>query len=191
MKFYLDRTRLHLRLAICQVKFCREKNLTFPSTAYVIACDFTIVLRMIVNFLLDNRRRWLERRENCSSAVPSYIRFIPDLIGTNTHCLLTEQPACRCPITIAAVGCTRVLGIRSAVRVIATTWTKADDKLISASWQAPLTNVSNNSPTVSAHYVNVLINFRNSSLATLARENAPVIRGNLDFSRCKMTLQSN
>lgn len=30
----------------------------------------------------------------------------PNLIGTHTHCLLTEQPACRCSITIAAVRCT-------------------------------------------------------------------------------------
>lgn len=45
----------------------------------------------------------------------------PNLISTHTHCLLTEQPACRCSITIAAVRCTRILGICSAVRVVATT----------------------------------------------------------------------
>lgn len=43
------------------------------------------------------------------------------LIGTHTHCLLTEQPACRCSIAISTVRCTRILRIRSAVRVIATT----------------------------------------------------------------------
>lgn len=55
----------------------------------------------------------------------------PDLIGTHTHCLLTEQPACRCPVTVAAIRRGRVLGIRGAVRVIAATWTKVDDKLVS------------------------------------------------------------
>lgn len=55
----------------------------------------------------------------------------PNLIGTHTHCLLTEQPACRRPVTVATVRRARVLGIRSTVRVIATTWTKVDDKLVS------------------------------------------------------------
>lgn len=55
-----------------------------------------------------------------SQSVLSYFDD-PNLIGTHTHCLLTEQPACRRPITVAAVRRARVLGIRSAVRVIATT----------------------------------------------------------------------
>lgn len=115
------------------------------------------------------------KKGKCSSAVPSYIRFIPDLIGTNTHCLLTEQPACRCPITIAAVGCTRVLGVRSTVRIIATTWTKVDDKLISASWQT--------SPTGLRQCWRVMLMSRlisETRLLRLARENMPVIKGNLD-----------
>lgn len=49
------------------------------------------------------------------------ISLTPNLIGTHTHCLLTEQPACRCSITVAAVRCARVLRVRRAVCIIATT----------------------------------------------------------------------
>lgn len=95
--------------------------------------------RLVASFHFSRlrRRRSAEcRSPSVSFSLPLCLLALsyfddPNLIGTHTHCLLTEQPACRRPITVAAVRRARVLGIRSAVRVIATTWTKVDDKLVS------------------------------------------------------------
>lgn len=135
---------LYVFVTYIEIKFVNYRLLSIADGLFSLNLKYKTV---IVRYLRQRRKAWNivlnwqvgHFAKVLSLLVLSYFDD-PNLIGTHTHCLLTEQPACRRPVTVAAVRRARVLGICSAVRVIATTWTKVDDKLVSAATDTTFTD---------------------------------------------------